>query len=118
MSKNEKKELLTSELYMEISADKNAEISSLKEKRTGVINKLRQLSAALKEAKEQKREINSRIRNINFEILTAKEKKFALSMDLRKQKRLANKLNNQMSKEDSYINVVKFYPEKVETKNR
>ena len=118
MSKEDNKQLLTSSLYMEISTDKAEEISSLKEKKQSVIETLKMLQNQLKIAQEQKREINSRIRNLNYEIMTSKEKKFALSMDLRKQRRLANKLNNEITKEDSYINVSKFYPEKVEAKKR
>lgn len=118
MKNKENKELLTPSLYMQISTDKNTEISNLKTERTSVIEKLKQLKAELKEAKEAKKAIKRKIRLLNHNILTNNEKKFALSTDLKVQRKLANKLNNEILKEDSYICVNNFYPENAGTKKR
>ena len=116
MKDNENKVLLTSNLYMQISADKNTEISNLKQKRATVIENLKFLKDELKAAKEAKKEIKRRIRVLNEKILRSQEKKFVLTIDLKEQKKLANKLNNSIIKDDSYINVNKFYPENEEKK--
>lgn len=116
MKDNENKVLLTSNLYMQISADKNEEISNLKQERETVIANLKRLKDELKAAKEAKKEIKRRIRVLNEKILRSQEKKFVLTIDLKEQKKLANKLNNSIIKDDSYINVNKFYPENEEKK--
>ena len=118
MRNEDNKQLLTPNLYMEITADKAEEISKLKDQKQSVIDTLKMLKKQLQLAKEEKREIISRIRNLNVEIDKASGKKFVLSKELKKQKKLANKLNNEITKEESYISVNKFYPENIEPKKR
>ncbi len=111
MKNNENMELLTAELYQKISSDKGEKIVALKNIRTDVISKMKSEREALKQLEEQKKDLEKKIRLTKANISCFKNRKFKLTKEIGVQKRLSNKINKLITKDDSYVDVDKFYPE-------
>ena len=118
MKKEENKELLTKELYMQISNDKNVRIAEIKEQRLSKIQSIKSDLELLKSLQEKRKELNNRIKATRRLLKKSRDEKFRLTRELGKQKRLSNSLNDLMVQDEAYIESSYFYPENKPTKKR
>ena len=115
---NNSPELLTESLYIEISSDKSSEIARLKESRTAVLKDIKEKLIKLKDLNIEKKEILSKIKLYKKNLRQLKKRKTKLTKKLNVQKKLSSSLNKFFSKEEVYISVNEFYPEKIKTKKK
>ena len=111
MKNNEKKELLTSELYQKISTSKSGKIAELKNMRGELLKQIKDEKSFLKELELQQEQLAENIKMVRKNISIFEKRKFKLNRDMNKQRRIVGRLNKLATKEESYVDVRSFYPE-------
>ena len=105
-------ELLTSELFSQISTDKTSRIIALKEMRENIKRRILSEQEELARLVEERLELEGRIRVADANLSRLKSDKFKTAREIGKQKRLAKKITKLATiDEDVYVDIAKFYPE-------
>ena len=115
--KNNKKVLVTEELFLEISQQNSSRIALLqgqKEETKEIIQTKREQLADLL---EQKRQLESKLCELRESLQESKTEKYKLYKDIVKEKRLSKKINNAFTRKLE-INLSKFIREESQTKRR
>lgn len=110
---------LDKDLYVQISTDKSAEIARLKDEKIELLEAINIEQQNLERIKHAQKAIKNKLRISKKALRESRFKKIILMMKMRKQVKLATKLNRLFSSDVLYeVNVNAFYPENVESKTR
>ena len=117
MEKINNKELLTSELFLQISGDKTKRIVVLKKLREQLKMDIAAERENLASLEDLKREIEEKISISQTNLSKLKSRKFTVVREIGTQKRLSRKINRLATKNvEVEIDTTKFYPENKQKK--
>lgn len=100
---------LTKEVYLEISADKTAEIASLKQDKDEKTSEIGLRVAYLKELRTALKEVKKKIKFEKRALSVNRREKFSIKRELSKQNRYAKRINKAFSRGDETIERNSFY---------
>lgn len=105
---------LTPEIYMQITGDKQKEISNLKNNKTKILNEIKEYLRVLKALKEQKKQIKQQIKVNKKKLRASRLKKFKVNRELNQQIELVSSINKIFVEDEvSQIELATYYPENV-----
>lgn len=100
---------LTKEVYLEISADKTAEIANLKQEKDEKTKEIALRITYLKELRAALKEVRRKIRIEKRALSTNRGEKFSIKRALSKQNRYARMINRAFTRGDETIDRTSFY---------
>ena len=100
---------LTREVYLEISADKTAEIANLKQDKDGKTSEIELRISYLKELRIALKEVKKKIKLEKRALRTNRREKFSIKRELSKQNKYAKRINKAFSRGDETIERSSFY---------
>ena len=112
MKKTENMELLTSNLFSQISGDKTSRIVALTALREEIKRDIVKEKEELERLEKIKEDIERKIINSQTNLSELRSNKFKVVREIGTQKRLSKKITRLATKDEKiYINTEKFYPE-------